>query len=205
MGIGDFAVVKDQWNQIPVNYYVEKEYAAYAKQIFGDTPAMMQFFSDLLDYPYPWPKYDQMVGRDFVSGAMENTTATLHKEDAQQKPGQLIDENIWESVIAHELFHHWFGDLVTAESWSNLTVNESFANYSEYLWFEHKYGKDKAEDHRLADLSSYQSGNGYEKDLVRIHYNSREDMFDDISYNKGGMGVLHTLRNYLGDDAFLKV
>lgn len=204
MGIGDFAVVKDQWNQIPVNYYVEKEYAAYAKQIFGDTPAMMQFFSDLLDYPYPWPKYDQMVGRDFVSGAMENTTATLHKEDAQQKPGQLIDENIWESVIAHELFHHWFGDLVTAESWSNLTVNESFANYSEYLWFEHKYGKDKAEDHRLADLSAYQSGNGYEKDLVRIHYNSREDMFDDISYNKGGMGVLHMLRNYLGDDAFFK-
>ena len=77
---------------------------------------------------------------------MENTTATLHQESAQQKPGDLIDENRWEDTIAHELFHHWFGDLVTAESWSNLTVNESFANYSQYLWNEHKYGKDIADD-----------------------------------------------------------
>jgi len=123
---------------------------------------------------------------------------------AQQKPGQLIDENVWEAVIAHELFHHWFGDLVTAESWSNLTVNESFANYSEYLWFEHKYGKDKAEEHRLKDLDAYYTGKGYSKDLVRVHYLSREDMFDDISYNKGGMGVLHMLRNYIGDEAFFK-
>ena len=79
---------------------------------------------------------------------MENTTAVLHQEGAYQTSGDLVDENIWESVIAHELFHHWFGDLVTAESWSNITVNESFANYSEYLWFEHKYGRDHADAHR---------------------------------------------------------
>jgi hypothetical protein len=53
---------------------------------------------------------------------MENTTATLHGSDILQKPGQLIDENKWEDTIAHELFHHWFGDLVTAESWSNLRL-----------------------------------------------------------------------------------
>ena len=70
-------------------------------------------------------KYAQIVGRDYVSGAMENTTAVIHEESAQQKAGDLADENKWEDVIAHELFHHWFGDLVTAESWSNLTVNES--------------------------------------------------------------------------------
>ena len=62
----------------------------------------------------------------------------------KKKAGDLADENKWEDVIAHELFHHWFGDLVTAESWSNLTVNESFADYSEYLWNEYKYGKDEA-------------------------------------------------------------
>ncbi len=202
MGIGDFAIVKDQWKNIPVNYYVEKEYEPYAKQIFGDTPAMIEFYSNLLKYPYPWEKYSQMVGRDYVSGAMENTTATLHMERAQQKPGQLIDENSWESVIAHELFHHWFGDLTTMESWSNLTVNESFANYAEYLWFEHKYGKDKAEDHRNGERESYlRGGENFSKDLVRFHYKEREDMFDAVSYQKGGL-ILHMLQNYLGDDAF---
>jgi len=134
MGIGDYAVVKDKWRDKEVNYYVEKEYQPYAKQIFGNTPEMIEFFSKRLNYDFPWQKYSQMTARDYVSGAMENTTSTLHQESAQQKPGDLIDENKWEDVIAHELFHHWFGDLVTAESWSNLTVNESFADYSEYLW-----------------------------------------------------------------------
>jgi aminopeptidase N len=73
---------------------------------------------------------------------MENTTATLHQEFAQQDARELTDENRWEGTIAHELFHHWFGDYVTAESWSHLTVNESFADYSQTLWFEYKYGKD---------------------------------------------------------------
>ena len=45
-----------------------------------------------------------------------------------------------------KIFHHWFGNLVTSESWSNVTLNESFANYGEYLWIEHKYGKDAAEN-----------------------------------------------------------
>ena len=65
---------------------------------------------------------------------MENTTATIHQESAQQDARELLDDNIWESTIAHELFHHWFGDYVTTESWSNLTLNESFADYSQTLW-----------------------------------------------------------------------
>lgn len=202
-GIGDFAIVKDSWKGKEVSYYVEHEYEPYARQIFGNTPEMMQFFSDLLNYDYPWNKYAQMVGRDYVSGAMENTTATLHQENAQQKPGQLIDQNIWEGTIAHELFHHWFGDLVTMKSQANLTVNESFANYSEYLWNEHKYGKDRAEEDRYNDLNQYfdDSSNFY-KNLVRYHYNDKDDLFDRVSYEKGGKGILHMLRNYLGNQAF---
>lgn len=202
MGVGDYAVVKDKWRNIPVDYYVEKEYEPYAKQIFGNTPEMMEFFSKRLNYDYPWSKYAQITARDYVSGAMENTTATLHQESAQQKPGDLIDENRWESTIAHELFHHWFGDLVTAESWSNLTVNESFANYSEYLWNEHKYGKDLADYGMMKEIQGYlMDPSSPTKDLVRFNYHSREDMFDGVSYNKGG-AILHMLRNYLGDDAF---
>jgi len=201
MGVGEFSVIKDKWKNIPVNYYVEKEYEPYAKDIFGLTPEMIQFYSDYTGVEYVWPKYSQMIGRDFVSGAMENTTAVLHMEKAYQTSSDIIDENTWENTIAHELFHHWFGDLVTTESWSNLTVNESFANYSEYLWQEYKYGADAADAHRHSEIEGYMNPENELKDLVRFHYNSREDMFDGVSYNKGG-AILHMLRNFLGDDAF---
>lgn len=202
MGVGDYAIVKDKWRNIPVDYYVEKEYEPVAKQIFGNTPEMLEFFSKILNYDYAWNKYHQMTARDYVSGAMENSTAVLHSDMAQQKAGALIDENIWEDVIAHEAFHHWFGNIVTTESWSNLTVNESFANYSEYLWNEHKYGKDYADYGLKKALDSYfRDPQLVSRDLVRFNYHSREDMFDAVSYNKGG-GILHMLRNYLGDEAF---
>ncbi len=201
MGAGDFAIIKDKYKNIPVNYYVEKEYASVARKIFGETPKMIEFFSKILNYPYPWPKYDQIVGREYVSGAMENTTATLHQDGAYQNARELVDGNRWESTIAHELFHHWFGDLVTTESWSNITVNESFANYSEYLWNEHRHGKDYADDKGYEDMQGYLMSNSSNKDLVRFYYKDKEDVFDAVSYNKGGR-ILHMLRNFVGDDAF---
>ena len=67
------------------------------------------------------------------------------------------------------MFHHWFGDLVTAESWSNLTVNESFANYSEYLWNEYKYGKDQADYHQMTDVNMYiHNPTDFKKDLAEF-------------------------------------
>jgi aminopeptidase N len=204
MGVGEFSVIKDSYKGKEVSYFVEKEYAPVARKIFGNTPEMMSFFSSRLGVEYPWSKYAQIVGRDYVSGAMENTTATLHQESAYQNARQLTDDNYWENTIAHELFHQWFGDYVTCESWSNLTLNESFANYSEYLWQEYKYGLDAAYEHQYQDMQGYlqQPGND-KKNLVRYHYANREDMFDAVSYNKGGR-ILNMLRNYVGDDAFFK-
>lgn len=206
MAVGDYAIVKDSWRGKEVNYYVEKPFEKYAKNIFGNTPEMLTFYSKILGYDYPWVKYSQITGRDYVSGAMENTTATLHGEFMQKTDRELLDNNNYnECVIAHELFHHWFGDLATAESWSNLTVNESFADYSEYLWLEHKYGKDAADEHSLEAAQSYMSMVQYsgDKDLVRFHYRDREDMFDQITYQKGGR-ILNMLRYAVGDSAFFK-
>ncbi len=203
MGVGDFAVVKDTYKGKEVNYYVEKEYEKVARKIFGNTPEMMKFYSEKLGVEYPWVKYSQIVGRDYVSGAMENTTATLHQESAQQDARELVDGNSWEGTIAHELFHQWFGDYVTAESWSNLTVNESFANYSQVLWNEYKYGKDAGDDENFKDMQGYLQSGSQSKDLARFYYRDKEDMFDAVSYNKGGR-ILHMLRNYVGDDAFFK-
>jgi aminopeptidase N len=203
MGVGDYAIIKDSWKGKEVNYYVEKEYAPVARKIFGNTPEMIGFYSKILGVDFPWVKYDQIVGRDYVSGAMENTTCTLHQESAQQDARELVDGNGWESTIAHELFHQWFGDLVTCESWSNLTLNESFANYSETLWDQYKYGKDAGDAQNYGDMQGYLQSQSEKKDLVRFYYNDKEAMFDAVSYNKGGR-ILHMLRNYVGDSAFFK-
>jgi len=201
MAIGEYAVVKDHWNDIEVNYYVEKEYEPYAKTVFGNTPEMLSFFSQKLNYKYPWNKYSQVIVRDFVSGAMENTTATVFMEDVQIDDRQALDKN-WDYIIAHELFHHWFGDLVTCESWANLPLNESFANYSEYLWIDHKYGRDEADLHGENELNEYfYEARTKREPLIRFHFADKEEMFDRHSYNKGGR-VLHYLRSIVGDDAF---
>ncbi len=202
MGVGEYAVIKDAYKGKEVSYYVEKPYEKVARKIFGNTPEMMQYFSSKLGVEYPWVKYSQITGRDYVSGAMENTTATLHQESAQQDARELTEGNSWEGTIAHELFHHWFGDYVTAESWSNLTVNESFADYSEYLWAEYKQGKDEAAYINWSAMNGYlNSPSDASKHLVRFYYDTQEDMFDAVSYSKGGR-ILHMLRKYVGDDAF---
>ncbi len=201
LAIGEYAVIEDEWNGLSVRYHVEKEYEPHAQAIFGNTPEMMTYFSELLGYSYPWPNYDQVVVRDFVSGAMENTSSSTFMESVQITQRELIDYN-WDDIIAHELFHQWFGDLVTCESWSNLTLNEGFASYSEYLWREHKYGQDEADYHLMTDNETYFDEAAYDpKNLIRYYYEDKDDMFDRHSYNKGG-AVLHMLRNYLGDRAF---
>jgi aminopeptidase N len=204
MGVGDYVIVKDHYKNLPVDYYVEKEYAPFAKKIFGETPAMIGFYEKITGVPFAWPKYDQIVGRDYVSGAMENTTATLHQESAYQNGRQLVDGNRWEDVIAHELFHQWFGDLVTTESWSNITLNESFADYSETLWDNYRHGVDAGDEHIEENREDYLRNPADEsKPLVRFYYQNREDVFDQISYPKGG-AILHMLHNYVGDSAFFK-
>lgn len=203
MAIGKYAIVKDKWNKLEVDYYVEPAYAKYAKAVFGRTPEMLDFFSKKLKYPYPWDKYSQVVVRDYVSGAMENTSATVFMEALQTDDRQLLDDN-WDNIIAHELFHHWFGDLVTCESWSNLPLNESFANYSEYLWTEHKYGVEEADYHGQGEADQYfAEAQEKQEPVIRYRYQDKEDMFDSHSYAKGGR-ILHMLRNYVGDEAFFE-
>lgn len=203
MAVGEFAVIKDKWRNIDVNYYVEKEYAKYARLVFGNTPKMLEFYSQKLGVDYPWEKYHQIVVRDFVSGAMENTGAVIHFSALQHNDREHID-NAYEEIIAHELFHHWFGDLVTTESWANLPLNESFATYGEYLWIEHAYGRQEADGHLYKYLRTYlEESEEKQVPLVRFHHDKPDDMFDAHSYQKGGH-VLHMLRKYVGDDAFFK-
>ncbi len=198
--IGRFDVVKDSWKGKEVSYYVEPAYAPYAKYMFNHTPEMIDFFSTVTGVPYPWNKYSQVVVRDYVSGAMENTSASLFGSFMNQNKREYDDDN-HEDVVSHELFHQWFGDYVTAESWSNLTVNESFATYGEQLWRYNKYGKASADDMLYRELNSYLGISDHSPSLVRFHYRDKEDMFDRISYQKGSV-ILHYLHGLMGDEAF---
>lgn len=200
---GKYSIVKDSYKGKAVWFYVEPEYENFAKNILGNTVEMIEFFSDKLGVEYPWNKYHQVFVRDYVSGAMENTTCVVLGEYIQQTDREQLG-NSHETTIAHELFHHWFGDLVTCESWANIPLNESFANYSEYLWLEYKYGKEAADYHNLNDMKGYFLEATYKNEpLIRYYNKGSEDMFDSHSYNKGGR-VLHMLRTYVGDEAFFK-
>lgn len=202
--IGKFVKTVDStWNGKEVSYYTEKEFAPYAKAIFQHTREMMDYFSDITGVPYPWNKYSQVIVRDYVSGAMENTTASLFGEFMNQNFREIKDEN-YEDVVSHELFHHWFGDYVTQESWSNVTLSESFANYGEVLWRRHFYGTASADEHRFSYLERYLSAAAYnDPPLQRFHYRFHEEMFDRISYQKGGL-ILNYLNGLMGDALFQK-
>ena len=201
MAVGDYKITHDKWRNMPVDYYVEPKYAPYAQEIFGRTPEMIECYSKLFGVDYPWAKYSQVIVRDFVSGAMENTTAVVHYDALNQTHREMIDGNN-DDIICHELSHHWFGDLVTCESWSNISLNESFADYSEVLWTEHKNGKDAAGLQVYNDMNSYfMGGTSNPVPLIRFHYEDKEEVFDVNSYQRGGC-VLNMLRNYVGDEAF---
>lgn len=204
LAVGDYAVVPDgDVDGVPVSYYVEPAYQPYAKDIFGRTPDMLRFFNEKFGVRYPWEKYAQVVVRDFVTGAMENTTATVHHESVQKTPKQLVDAND-DNTIAHELAHQWFGNYVTAESWANLPLNEAFATYAEYLWAEHKHGRDAADYEAQQQLNEYLAeAEQKQEPLVRFNYRDREEMFDAHSYQKGAR-VLHQLRKLIGDEAFFE-
>src|SRR5690606_38290340 len=145
LAVGEFAVGKEMMpNGLELSYYVEPRFGKDVYAIFGRTAEMIAFFSNIFGVEYPWEKYAQIAVRDFTAGAMENTTATVHEEGVLTDARSLVDGNS-DAVIAHELAHHWFGNLVTSEEWGQLPLNESFANYAEYLWAEYDKGVDEAD------------------------------------------------------------
>ncbi len=200
--VGDFEVIKDKWRDKELLYYMERDWVPHTKTIFGNTPRMIEYFSQISGVPFPWPKYGQVIVREFVSGAMENTTAVVHGEMLFFDKSVALTDDDKETVVAHELFHHWFGDLVTCESWAQLPLNESFADYSEYLWLHYDKGYEAAENHRrTAQLTYLAEAATKQVPLIRFEEKDPMGMFDAHSYQKGGL-VLHLLRNYIGDTAF---
>ena len=204
-GVGNWEVIKDTLTEKNVYYYLEPKYAKYSTLLFGKTPKMINFFEEKLKVPYVWGSFKQLVVRDFVTGAMENTTAVIHSEVLQHTPTEHYDFT-GEDYIVHELAHQWFGDLVTTESWSQLSLNEGFATFSEYLWKAYAYDESVASfarrDDRAAYLGETRRVNKI-KPIVQYNYNEDEELFDAHRYQKAGL-TLNMLRLELGDEIFFK-
>ncbi len=200
---GPLDVVRSDWRGVPLIYSVPKGKGNRIAETFGETPAFLSFYSDLLGVPYPWPKYAQSIMAD-GSGGMENVSATLFGEDVLADPRRGIPTSA--GTIAHEMVHQWFGDLVTYRSWGEVWIGEGFAILlGQMLYTEHWLGANEF-DHECEDhiVQGYLAeSRRYKHPLATRLYSGPDDMYDNHSYLKGGL-VLHTLRRFLGDEAFFR-
>ncbi len=140
--IGQFDVVREEWDRVPVIYYVPKGSKDKVTTTFARTRDMLDYFSKRFGIHYPWDKYAQVVAYSF-GGGMENTSATTMGDILQDERSSLDRDS--DGIIAHELAHQWWGDLVTCRDWSHLWLNEGFASFAEALWDENKNGPDAYE------------------------------------------------------------
>jgi aminopeptidase N len=203
--VGDFAEIKDEWNGIPVTYYVEKGREEDGKRSMGKTPRMMEFLINKYGYPYPYPKYAQVCVDDFIFGGMENTSTTLLTDRCLLDERATIDNMRTESLVLHELAHQWFGDLVVIKHWSHAWIKEGMASYAEVLWTEYEYGKDDGAYYLLNEARSYlnEDSNRYRRPIVTNIYREAIELYDRHLYEKGAC-VYHMIRAILGDELFEK-
>ena len=201
---GEYTEIHDDWNGVPISYFAPPGREEDTRRAFGNTPKMIQFFAEKIGVPYPWDKYSQVTVADFIFGGMENTSATTMTDGILHDSRAHLDYSA-DSIVAHELAHQWWGDLLTCRDWSHGWLNEGFATYFDLLFKEHDLGVDEFRYAVYQDATTYiQEDSGhYRRPIVSNVYRQPVDLFDRHLYEKGGL-VLHMLRNYLGDALFWK-
>lgn len=196
LAAGEYLVTRDSVDGVPLEYWTYPDMPDRVKPTFGRTPDVMRYFTKLIGVPYPWQKYAQIFIANFMYGGMENTTATTLNDFALVDERGLLDYNP-DGLIAHELAHQWYGDLVTNRSWGHLWLHESFATYLAARYRGHRYGDDVFAE------EIYENGEG---GINSDAMNGR----DPIALGKGqtpniydrGSRVLHMLNKLVGDEAF---
>ncbi len=199
---GNFVQIDDEWDSIPVQYFVPPGREEDARRAFGKTPKMVEFFSNAFGVRYPYAKYSQVAAADFIIGGMENISATTQTDRTLHDERAHLDFSS-EPLVSHELAHQWFGDLVTCREWAHAWLNEGFATYCESMWFEHDLGRDEFlwDVFQLREIYLGEERSRHRRAIVTNVYSDPSDLFDRHLYEKGGL-VLHMLRRHLGDDAW---
>jgi aminopeptidase N len=198
MVAGAFSEIEQTHPRLPMWYYVEPGREADGERSFGRTPAMIDAFEAALGVPYAYARYSQIAVADFIFGGMENTSATTQTDRTLHDERAHLDFSS-EPLVAHELAHQWFGDLVTCRDWSQAWLNEGFATYFETVWMEASRGWDEYQRDVFEIVGRYldEDGDRYRRPIVCNVYRDPIELFDRHLYEKGA-AVLHMLRGELG-------
>lgn len=207
---GDLEYVeKKTKNGIRVRVFTTKGKSTQAKYSLEVAVKILDFFEKYFEVKYPLPVLDLIAVPDFAAGAMENWGAVTFRELAlliDEEQSSLATKQYVATVVAHELAHQWFGNLVTMDWWTHLWLNEGFASYIEYLAVDHLH----PEWNMWAQFMALDFAAGMDKDQlknthpieVEVHHpNDIDEIFDDISYRKGS-SVIRMLAEYLGAEDF---
>ncbi len=197
---GYFKKLEDRYGDVSIAYWAPASKIAFATNSFAPTKAMLAFYEQEIGVKYPWARYDQVVVDDFTWGGMENTAQTTLNESTLY-PAEFHGTRNEEGLIAHELVHQWFGDLVTTKDWANIWLNEGFATYYDALFQEHYRGGD---DFRYGMLGNARAVLGQPNDVIPIVYRGYGDPVEQFgfrAYPKGSW-ILHMLRSQLGPELF---
>ena len=203
--IGEFRRIEDKYGDLSIGYWISPEYSEEdALRSFSRTPEMVAYFNELIGIPYPYEKLDQIIIDDFMWGGMENITL-IHQSSRTMHTDRARPDHSSDGLVAHEIAHQWFGNMLTTRNWANAWLNEGFATFLTYVWQEYDKGRDDAEYSRRWMMSSVRwADKSNPRPMVQYYYVSDMDLFDSNIYAKGAL-VLNMLRQLLGYDAFWRV
>ena len=200
--VADYEIEVEMLGDLPVEYYYPRGLADMGRASFAGTARMVDFFGKLTGVRYPYDRFSQLVVGDFVTGGMEHTTmvtnniSTLHATAEQPLASST-------GLVAHELAHQWFGDLVTCATWSHMWLNEGFASLLPAFWARESEGQGEFELDRKGTVGSgYNASRGDRLPVVLQDYGADPDrMFRSPSYAGGGARMF-MLIDVLGEDVF---
>ncbi len=198
LAAGNWDIIEGQYLDIPVYSYVPPGKKDIAMKSFDFTPDVIKFFSEFTGYKYAWDNFKQVVVQEFIYGGMENTSAVV-LTDASVYDDKTPPDYTATGLVAHELAHQWWGDVVTCKNWNEIWLNESFATYFDALYTEYKFGKDEF------DYQIMKNGDGAisaDSTTARKPIYNREGLTVN-TYSKGSV-VLNMLRNQVGTEKFRK-
>ncbi|EEF46103.1 puromycin-sensitive aminopeptidase, putative [Ricinus communis] len=207
--VGLFDYVEDHTSDgIKVRVYCQVGKANQGRFALHVAVKTLELYKEYFSVQYPLPKLDMIAIPDFAAGAMENYGLVTYRETAllfDDKHSAAANKQRVATVVAHELAHQWFGNLVTMEWWTDLWLNEGFATWVSYLAADSLFPEWKIWTQFLDELTeglrldSLEESHPIEVEIN--HANEIDEIFDAISYRKGA-SVIRMLQSYLGAECF---
>lgn len=198
VAVGNYMLYEDVYHgieaDIPIHIYAQPSSFNNVAGSFANLKNVLQMYEQKFG-PYRWPRVGY-VDVNYNSGAMEHATNIAYPHSA------FTGNAMYETLYAHELFHLWFGDLITCNRAEEMWINEGFASYAEALTYEHLYGQETFKDyvrenhHNILKNLAKDEGGLYALDNV-----PQDNTYGAHSYKKGS-AVIHSLRGYMGDSLF---